>query len=59
MNVIGYKESPAVRFQMWNDMLESKRSLKLFKNASDEQRRSVAEMDAAYFSKTLGKYAAA
>jgi hypothetical protein len=44
---------------MWNDMLESKRSLKLFKNASDEQRRSVAEMDAAYFSKTLGKYAAA
>lgn len=59
MNVIGYKESPAVRFQMWNDLLESKRSMKIFRNASDEQRRSVAEVDQIFFSKTLDKYVAA
>ena len=56
MTVIGWNQTPDIRTERWNNLLESKRSLKMFRNSVDEQARRIAEVDADYFSRTLNKY---
>ena len=56
MNVIGFKETPEYRHRKWNDLIESKKSMKFFQNAQDERRREIAEMDRWYYGLTLSQY---
>ena len=56
MTVIGLNQTPDIRMERWNNLLESKRSLKMFRNSADEQEQRIAEVDADYFSRTLNKY---
>jgi len=56
MTVIGWNQTQDIRTERWNNLLESKRSLKMFRNSADEQEQRIAEVDADYFSRTLNKY---
>ena len=56
MTVIGLNQTPNLRMERWNNLLESKRSLKMFQNSLDEQEQRIADVDATYFYRTLNKY---
>lgn len=57
MTVIGNNLPEEVRKVQWIDLLESKRSVKRFKNSKVEQERDIAACDEAFFVRTLQKYA--
>jgi len=56
MTVIGNNQTQELKMERWNNLLESKRSLKMFRNSLDEQEQRIADVDAEYFSRTLSKY---
>ena len=56
MNVIGNNQTQELKMERWNNLLESKRSLKMFQNSLDEQERRIADVDVDYFYRTLNKY---
>ncbi len=58
MTVIGYKETPQQRLLQWNDLLESKKSVRMFRNSNDEQSRMIAACDQDFFARNLSKYVA-
>jgi len=57
MTVIGNNLPEEVRKVKWTDLLESKRSVKRFKNSKVEQERKIAAADEDFFVRTLQKYA--
>jgi hypothetical protein len=56
--VIGYKWTEEKRREMWNDLLDSKRSARTFKNSSDYEERRVAAIDADFFARHIAQYLA-
>ena len=57
MNVIGYQGTQETRMVKWNDLLESKRSLQMFRHPTSEQEHKMLSVDQDFYTRTLSAYA--